>query len=227
MKIMNLKENEYTPQLQDIFTSYKSIGVVLNICVLNFDEIVNTEKDLQKSAIFGMQIFAKRYLERLIAMNPDSDVSQYFQIKIDENIEPKGTKIGYREFLGTGFDFENRRVNLFDYSENSKSSGVFEGLAHALLDPPYKINLGMRDQKLSVEYGIEEQKRMTEFLLQFLEQILLIKEFSGFEKLEIYSWSDDWSNYFNAGKEWWGTFFWTILNRKQKTITVIGGSSTD
>lgn len=37
----------------------------------------------------------------------------------------------------------------------------------------------------------------------------------------------DWSNYFDAGKEWWGTFYWTVFNKKNNTIMVLGASETD
>jgi hypothetical protein len=44
---------------------------------------------------------------------------------------------------------------------------------------------------------------------------------------EIFSWGTDWSNYFDAGKEWWGTFFWTLRQPGSDLFTVIGASSTD
>lgn len=47
------------------------------------------------------------------------------------------------------------------------------------------------------------------------------------ENLEIYSWNDDWSNYFDSGKEYWGTFYWTIYNKEKGIYIVIGGSETD
>ena len=40
-------------------------------------------------------------------------------------------------------------------------------------------------------------------------------------------WGTDWSNYFDAGKEGWGTFFWTIRRPGSDFITVIGASTTD
>lgn len=47
------------------------------------------------------------------------------------------------------------------------------------------------------------------------------------EEIEVYSWNDEFSNYFDAGKEWWGTALWTVLDKKNKTIIVIGASLTD
>jgi hypothetical protein len=44
---------------------------------------------------------------------------------------------------------------------------------------------------------------------------------------EIFSWSTAWSNYFDAGKEWWGAFYWTVRPAKSDRLYVIGASSTD
>lgn len=44
---------------------------------------------------------------------------------------------------------------------------------------------------------------------------------------EIFSWGTDWSNYFYAGKEWWGAFFWTLRQPGSDIFTVIGASTTD
>lgn len=47
------------------------------------------------------------------------------------------------------------------------------------------------------------------------------------EDVEVFRWNDDFSNYFDAGKEWWGTGLWTAFDLKNKVITVIGASLTD
>jgi hypothetical protein len=221
-----MKELEFSDKQNEFLARCKQIGFVLDICFFNFN---NAESDYfvsQNAAVEGMKVFVKRYLERLIALNPNRDVSEYFQLNISEDTLPSGQTIDYKEFIG-GFDFKANLVKLFSYSESSRSVMHYKGLTRALLNPPYGINLGMRGQELSVEYGVEETKRMTAFLFEFLEQIIGVKQFSDFEKLTIYSWSNDWSNYFNAGKEWWGTFFWTILNQENNSIIVIGASQTD
>ncbi|WP_343784001.1 hypothetical protein [Wandonia haliotis] len=40
-------------------------------------------------------------------------------------------------------------------------------------------------------------------------------------------WSTNCSPFFNAGKEWWGTFFWTIYNPEKNWYIGICGSETD
>ena len=46
-------------------------------------------------------------------------------------------------------------------------------------------------------------------------------------RAEIFSWSTDWSSYFEAGHEWWGAFYWTIHPAGSQRKVVLGASSTD
>jgi len=50
---------------------------------------------------------------------------------------------------------------------------------------------------------------------------------NGFDNLEIYEWSTDWSNYFDEGLEWWGARCVSIYDIKLNRFIVIGASSTD
>ncbi|MBR5805391.1 MAG: hypothetical protein IKY30_01300 [Oscillospiraceae bacterium] len=45
--------------------------------------------------------------------------------------------------------------------------------------------------------------------------------------LEIYSWNDDFSNYFEDGKEWWGTALWSVYDKWMNRFVIIGASLTD
>lgn len=45
--------------------------------------------------------------------------------------------------------------------------------------------------------------------------------------LEVYRWSDSFSDYFEPGKEWWGTALWTAYDASTQQIVVIGASATD
>ena len=46
-------------------------------------------------------------------------------------------------------------------------------------------------------------------------------------RIKILEWSTDWSNFFDAGREWWGTFCWTIEDPLRKWTTAILASATD
>ena len=47
------------------------------------------------------------------------------------------------------------------------------------------------------------------------------------EKLIAYSWSTDWSDYFDDGHEWWGASCWSVYDPDRDRIAVISASNTD
>lgn len=49
----------------------------------------------------------------------------------------------------------------------------------------------------------------------------------GTDELEIYEWSTDWSNYFEDGREWWGTACWSVYDKRMNRYVVIMASATD
>ena len=73
------------------------------------------------------------------------------------------------------------------------------------LNPPYGCNYSIKDFK-------------------YINDILFPK---GYNKLEIFEWSSDWSNYFNDGLEWWGAKCISIYDNNMNRFVVIGASATD
>lgn len=51
--------------------------------------------------------------------------------------------------------------------------------------------------------------------------------FPNIDECVVLRWEDDFSNYFDAGKEWWGTGLWTVFDHSADKIVVIGASLTD
>lgn len=76
--------------------------------------------------------------------------------------------------------------------------------ACAFLEPPY-----------GNKFVVKDWERLNSLL------------FSSPGNLEIYKWTDNWSNYFDDGKEWWGTFFWTVYDRGHGYFVAVAASSTD
>ena len=50
---------------------------------------------------------------------------------------------------------------------------------------------------------------------------------NGYDSLEIYDWSTDWSNYFDEGLEWWGSRCISIYDKSLNRFVIIGASATD
>ncbi len=49
----------------------------------------------------------------------------------------------------------------------------------------------------------------------------------GTEELEVYEWTTDWSDYFDDGREWWGTLCLTVYDKALDRFAVITASATD
>ena len=45
--------------------------------------------------------------------------------------------------------------------------------------------------------------------------------------LEIYEWTTDWSDYFDAGHEWYGACCWSVYDRSMNRYVVMLVSATD
>ena len=45
--------------------------------------------------------------------------------------------------------------------------------------------------------------------------------------LEVYEWTTDWSDYFDDGREWWGTLCLTVYDKTMRRFAVITASATD
>ena len=65
-------------------------------------------------------------------------------------------------------------------------------------------------------YGPDEFRRVNSVLFP-----------EGTEELEVYEWTTDWSNYFEAGHEWWGTACWSVYDRRLNRYVVIMAETTD
>ncbi len=50
---------------------------------------------------------------------------------------------------------------------------------------------------------------------------------NGTDKLEIYEWTTDWSDYFDAGHEWYGACCWSVYDAGMDRMVVMLVSATD
>ena len=76
-------------------------------------------------------------------------------------------------------------------------------------------------------YGEKEQAWMRDRLREFCRDVLDLPDPRYTEHLRVHEWPTDWSTFFDAGKDWWGTFCWSVEHLEGGWITVIGASSTD
>ena len=218
-----MREKRYSSELNEKLAKFLH-GNVLDQAVLTFEPSLNVDDVamLSKQAVLaGMQIFQERHEKRFYWLNRDRsqiNIANYFNVQITG--EPRGELISLDMFLGPCYDFSTKRLVATPLTRQSKieimqwceSHGLEDsrvGYSYAYVDPPY--GLKVKGDECNLLFN------------QFLEML-----FYNFEHDSvIYSWSDDWSNYFDAGKEWWGTFCWSVLIKEKSEVVVVAASTSD
>lgn len=86
-----------------------------------------------------------------------------------------------------------------------------DSFAYAFFEPPHTFASG----KTPAQQG--------RFFLDFCALLFGRR----LDQVEVYGWNTDCSDYFADGREWWGTYFWTVYSREYETYVGITGSATD
>ena len=198
-------------------TPYQKHLAVAQQTLISVAEEVNTHLD---------RIAAKSKINRKKLFTMDYDFGV---------LKDSGKEISIQDFMGWQYEEVSGRVKILNYNLlNPKTKGydlffyhnkkeMIEnaltidqedkgqiGFVYAFLDPPYSFMCG----KTIFEKG--------NFFLDFCRLL-----FTDISQIEVYKWSTDSSNYFDAGKEWWGAFFWTVYNPYQDWYIGIIASTTD
>lgn len=161
-----------------------------------------------------------------------------YQTSFDE-LDSSGLKIELEEFLGPFYDLEHEKPFVRGLKNNDTINSYFHFDTEELVENTIDINSRIQEFNLKYAnrngdfvyafmeppYSIQTGKTIKEkgeYLIEFMNFI-----FTDLTKIEIMKWSTDCSPYFDAGKEWWGTFFWTVFNPEKDWYIGICGSSTD
>ena len=203
-----------TGELKMCLEKVKTARIVVDYIFVGFDESLGATELHQKAAVFALEVLGKRldtYFASL-AKELGKERKDFFQI-INQSEKAQGSCTDLEHFLGRAFNSSTQKiVSLWEVSENGKGkskSGDHNGYAEAFSDPPYGVQLTLEE-------------------INILFSKINTLAFGGLqEMLEIYEWSNDWSTYFDAGHEWWGSFLWTVRHPTQNMIVAIGASTTD
>jgi hypothetical protein len=88
------------------------------------------------------------------------------------------------------------------------SDGCDAGYAYAFTEPPYSLRLTRR--------------RVIELFAEALHRFLPGLDAPG---TALYRWPTDWSSYFDAGREWWGSFAWTYGASSGEIVAVFASTA--
>ncbi|MEZ4234050.1 MAG: hypothetical protein R3B89_33055 [Polyangiaceae bacterium] len=182
----------------------------------------------QELVLEAMTHLVVRYDVRLRALNQGVIPEGVFRLKIHEEKLPLvPTPITFQELWGSGYDVAADRVEIFRYSSGSCATIAKEGLARALLNPPYGLRKHISAPFGSPEYAEKDRAWMRDFVHRFCAVVLELDDLRETAHLKIHEWATDWSNYFDAGREWWGTYCWTIEDPKRQWTTALLASASD
>ena len=92
-----------------------------------------------------------------------------------------------------------------EWEPNDKNCGTTVPYWYAVLEPVH----GRRNKP-------EDFKKVNEVLFP-----------NGTDALDIYEWTTDWADYFDAGHEWYGACCWSIYDKAMNRYVVMLVSSTD
>ena len=148
-------------------------------------------------------------------------LAQHFSLQAD-----MGCKISAAEFYGSQLDLQHTRLIVrgqgsqfgrFLYHDSGTDvehtiarKTPSSAFCHAFLNPPYPARFG------------QTARETGEYFLDFCRRL-----FGSLNHIEAYAWSTDCSDYFTDGREWWGTYFWTVYSPQNRLYTGITGSATD
>jgi len=173
-----------------------------------------------------------------LAQSLGTNRDAYFKVSANHILADTGTQILPEQFFGPYFNFKEARPILL-----GKTGKPFQGVT-AFIDYYYYDNVENNENIVIVHHNNNDyttQGYTDAFLspphyfagnMTNLEIGKLFLEFNQFlfddiNKITVYSWPTDCSNYFEAGKEWWGSFFWTVHNPIKDWYIGIAASTTD
>lgn len=178
-----------------------------------------------------MKEVSEHRIYRLLADKYERVEIDYVLLSVEEPYDGEAT---HKKAIIKAFDILAERFGV-EYTLETEKMHAERCEAEELLMPPEDVYYETRRQ---TDRSYTAPKPLT-YWYAFLEPPhgtpYRSEDFTEFQKvllpnreaLEAYRWNDDFSDYFDAGKEWWGTGLWTIYDKIEGLMIVIGASLTD
>jgi hypothetical protein len=198
-----MQESSLETELTDLLAKFDACGGVLDFVFLDSGYPAPTEQLHHIAALDGIAAIDRR-LEKWANSHATKEypLEVFFRLEWNET-KLKGHRVTLSEFWGSD-DVEPKAI-----TKDSWAIPNVDGYKTAFFLPPHVLS-GTTDEMVQLF------EKINEFVLGNTP-----------EQIDIISWSTDWSNYFDAGHEWWGAFFWTIRRADSDQVVVIGASTTD
>lgn len=202
-KLGTMQEISPIPGLSELLVEYRQRGGVLDYVFLQSEKEMPVPELHRAAALAGMAAIDQR-LERwaISQASGQYSIEIFYRVTWDEG-RLIGQQISSDEFGGSADQAPGWLPSGSNWIPN------VDGYKTAFLYPPYPLR------------GSDQENQ------QLFANINAFTLGPDPQVCEIFSWGTDWSNYFDAGKEWWGAFFWTLRQSESDVFIVIGASTTD
>jgi hypothetical protein len=199
----------FSPEAQSVLRRCREVHVVLDFVRLGTDQTDQWELRHQRAAIVAVAEACRQRLEDI-----DDDVAEHWRNEAQrvEQIDPRalrGRRIAASEFFGSGYA---GGALVQDVDEHYSVLGESLDFTRGFCVPPYGLHI----------HEHCSQNDLVELFRSVIRKVLSSPD----ETSEIWAWSTDWSEYFEAGREWWGTACWT-LDVGDGSIVAVLASTTD
>lgn len=245
MQMVNIIEIE-NKEIEERIIDYHKKGGALHLSVFEIKE--NYRGELPADEYLGHLVTARQTIEKAnyqanLHFNKLANKNEREELPIlktdFELLDSSGKEIDLEHFLGPLFDIDkekplirgqltNETLNSYFYYDTPEESANKVDLNKRILDyrKKYKHNRGsfmyaFMEPPYNIQLGNEIRIR-GEYVLDFMNFF-----FSDLSKLKIFAWSTDCSGIFEVGKEWWGSYFWTVYNPEKGWYIGMLASETD
>ncbi|MEM9216428.1 MAG: hypothetical protein AAGD25_19035 [Cyanobacteria bacterium P01_F01_bin.150] len=225
----------FSPEQTKLLERIEGAGVATQfLLATNQGESIDEYLAHQKTALLVLkkiQADVDHYFDRLLKNKEYKDRcrSDFFQVTIDES-KLQGQRITLAEFMGRYYSVERNQIALRGRTENHLNDYFWEGeeeLTANKIDIYQEfrgLDLGYVYSFLEPPYALRGTLQEKQAYFRDVERLL----FECFDpNATIFQWNNESSSYFDAGKEWWGAYFYTYAMPNTNLVLGIAASETD
>lgn len=223
------------PEFDSLMARWKALGVVLECVPFALEGADGGDRGVHRAvALATLECVKEHYnawWDRVVALSRSGKRPRWSlpRMEVDPDALGEGESIDKAGFLGCGIDLVGRRLLVRGRTTAHLNHMFWSGdreapencvpfpldgqwratLSHAFLDPPYPLSGTSNEQSAA--------------FFTWLDML-----FDGLQgDCVIFRWSDASSNYFEEGRDWWGTYFWTVHAAGTDRIVGLVASTSD
>ena len=183
---------------------------VIDYCLIEDDTPYHGYRSHKDAILFAMLKVIERYIERQLK------AEILYSREVQEEPFPWNLDIGKAE----GHQIDPADLLSVPALSTDKQYGILKKYDCPWPDPD-------KGEQIPYWYAILETPHTSGYGPDDFRRVNAVLFPDKTDGLEVFEWSTDWSNYFEAGHEWWGAACWSVYDRRMNRYVVIMASVTD